>query len=317
MMATGGVGAQDRVPLIIHHAGCSDGICGALVIWLGLGRRGELLPAQYGDDPPAEDVVRDREVWIVDFSYPRDTLVHLHELAAALVVLDHHKTAAANCEGLDFCEFDMERSGARMALDRVYAQLKAEGVPLPGPALDLLVDYVQDRDLWRWELPWSREVNAWLASWPRTLESWRKVLSMFTYHGVVDELVVKEGAAILRREQQLVEIICGRAKSSRWTAVQGTRSISGSCLIVNASVLQSEVGDELASVDGVDFAAVWYQRADGRRQYSLRSRGDFDVSALAQMYGGGGHRRAAGFVSDEQLGWLLIPVPRAQGGGPE
>ncbi|NIV11578.1 MAG: bifunctional oligoribonuclease/PAP phosphatase NrnA, partial [Aliifodinibius sp.] len=29
--------------------------------------------------------------------------------------------------------------------------------------------------------------------------------------------------------------------------------------------------------------------------YSLRSRGDFDVSALAERFGGGGHKNAAGF----------------------
>jgi len=27
----------------------------------------------------------------------------------------------------------------------------------------------------------------------------------------------------------------------------------------------------------------------------LRSKGDFDVAAIAQRYGGGGHRNAAGF----------------------
>ena len=36
-------------------------------------------------------------------------------------------------------------------------------------------------------------------------------------------------------------------------------------------------------------------RADGRWQFSLRSEGEFDVSAVAQQYGGGGHRNAAGF----------------------
>lgn len=33
----------------------------------------------------------------------------------------------------------------------------------------------------------------------------------------------------------------------------------------------------------------------GKFQYSLRSRGDFDVSAIAKKFGGGGHKNAAGF----------------------
>jgi hypothetical protein len=37
-------------------------------------------------------------------------------------------------------------------------------------------------------------------------------------------------------------------------------------------------------------------RSDGKRQWSLRSRGDgVDVSAVAKARGGGGHRNAAGF----------------------
>jgi nanoRNase/pAp phosphatase (c-di-AMP/oligoRNAs hydrolase) len=52
----------------------------------------------------------------------------------------------------------------------------------------------------------------------------------------------------------------------------------------------------------------WWQRADGKFQYSLRSRnhlkeGDdsFDVSELAKLMGGGGHKNAAGFESDHML----------------
>jgi len=107
-----------REPLIIHHQGCSDGICGALILHTGLSG-GELLDAQYGDDPPAPELVKDRDVWIVDFSYPREELLKINELANKLVVLDHHKSAAANCEGLDFVVFDTERSGAMLAYDRM------------------------------------------------------------------------------------------------------------------------------------------------------------------------------------------------------
>lgn len=42
------------------------------------------------------------------------------------------------------------------------------------------------------------------------------------------------------------------------------------------------------------FGATYYDVADGRI-FSLRSVGDFDVSAIAKKYGGGGHKNAAGF----------------------
>ena len=50
------------------------------------------------------------------------------------------------------------------------------------------------------------------------------------------------------------------------------------------------------SVDGVEVAAAFREPADGSRAWrvSFRSRGRVDVSAIAQKFGGGGHKNAAG-----------------------
>ena len=50
------------------------------------------------------------------------------------------------------------------------------------------------------------------------------------------------------------------------------------------------------SVDGVEVAAAFREPEDGSRAWrvSFRSRGNVDVSAIAQRFGGGGHRNAAG-----------------------
>jgi phosphoesterase RecJ-like protein len=66
--------------------------------------------------------------------------------------------------------------------------------------------------------------------------------------------------------------------------------------------------DHLRSIEGVKVAAVIRDlgnRGRAARKVSLRSSaGDVDVSAIARMNGGGGHKRAAGFSTDleyEQL----------------
>jgi phosphoesterase RecJ-like protein len=57
--------------------------------------------------------------------------------------------------------------------------------------------------------------------------------------------------------------------------------------------------ETLRSLRGVDVAALVKEQADGVRcRVSLRSSG-WDVSALAAERGGGGHRQAAGFSSDD------------------
>jgi len=65
--------------------------------------------------------------------------------------------------------------------------------------------------------------------------------------------------------------------------------------------------DALRSVPGVEVAALARPRGDDQVRVSLRSDG-FDVSAVAGLQGGGGHRQAAGFTAsgtiEEVTQWL-------------
>lgn len=53
------------------------------------------------------------------------------------------------------------------------------------------------------------------------------------------------------------------------------------------------------SVAGVKAVALLRELADGGYKVSLRSRGELDVEQIASQRGGGGHRNAAGFSSEE------------------
>ena len=77
--------------------------------------------------------------------------------------------------------------------------------------------------------------------------------------------------------------------------------------------------DNLRSIEGVKVAAVIRdlgERGRAARKVSLRSSaGDVDVSAIARVNGGGGHKRAAGFSTDlefEQLVEFLAGEVSAQ-----
>ena len=60
--------------------------------------------------------------------------------------------------GTHFARFDMGRSGAVLAWDYFF------GGPSTGRPRPWIVEYVQDRDLWAWKLPRSKEVSAYLRS---------------------------------------------------------------------------------------------------------------------------------------------------------
>lgn len=167
---------QDRaVPyLIIYHGGCPDGFCSAWVAakWRrACGSGYELHAATYGEDPPP---VAGRHVLIVDFSYPRDTLLEMDRQAASLHVFDHHATAQQDLGGLSFAVFDMDESGASLTWRKLFPEVDVPPV----------VAYVRDRDLWRWELPESKEVSAYVMSTPHTIEAWDELAKLTT-----DELI--------------------------------------------------------------------------------------------------------------------------------
>jgi transcriptional regulator with XRE-family HTH domain len=92
------------------------------------------------------------------------------------------------------------------------------------------------------------------------------------------------------------------------------RSLEGYTVpVVNATILGNEVADILCRGEAPAeaqpaFAAWYYDRADGQRQWGLWGHGLVDVGAIAENFGGSGHHDRAGFVTP--AGWLPRPVER-------
>jgi phosphoesterase RecJ-like protein len=53
------------------------------------------------------------------------------------------------------------------------------------------------------------------------------------------------------------------------------------------------------TVAGTEVAVIFFEQSDGTLKASFRSRGELDVSRIAESFGGGGHRAAAGASIDE------------------
>jgi uncharacterized protein len=282
------IAAADPRPLILYHAHCWDGFCAA---WLlhRLYPEAEYVPVQYGQDPPD---VSGRDVWIVDFSYPRATLLAMQAEAEHLLVLDHHKTAEEELQGLDWCVFARDKSGARLTWEFLRSHGGLDEMQPPW-----LVDYTEDRDLWRWKLPLSREISAGLHSYPLDFDLWDKFAAEPDWW---QDRLAADGAAIVRAERNIVTQHVGHARPA---------CIAGYAVpAVNATVLFSDIAGELAQA--APFGVAWFVRDDGKVQFSLRSRnGGLDVSAIARQFGGGGHAAAAGFElpMDEALR-VLYPI---------
>lgn len=263
---------------VIYHASCYDGFTAA---WIAKRAMPEavLIPARHGEDAPRVD---GDDVYVVDFSYPRDKMSQMWSSANSMVVLDHHKTAQADCEGLSFCHFDMNRSGAGMAWDYFN----------PGIARPAWVDRIEDRDLWRFKFGDTHAVHAFIASQQMSLKRWDEIHSM-----PFDSIV--EGGSVVA---EYIKTFCAKAsQEARVIEFAGHRVVVLNTLYLNASETASVLLERHADAD---FSMTYYQDRDGRWGHSLRSRSEFDVSVIAKKYGGGGHAQAAGFGTDNLLNEL-------------
>lgn len=288
----------------IYHANCADGFTAAWAVnWALSGltpKPVEFIPAGYGSEPPA---LEGANVIIVDFSYPRAVIDQIASTANSLLILDHHKTAQADLSHLPqpmqdhgefnyadllarieadptenaFAIFDMDRSGAQLAWDFFRDGDRP-----------LLVDVVADRDLWRWQIPNSRAINAVIQSYEMTWATWNDLAALLQADADIIWSTVNEGKAILRAHDKLVQSVIDTSKRRM--------IIAGHDVPVAAApyALASDTAGKMA--EGEPFAATYVDTPEGRA-FSLRSRGDdgLDVAEIAKTFGGGGHRNAAGF----------------------
>lgn len=322
-------------PLVIYHANCTDGFGAAFAAWLKLGNEAEYLPMEYNPSSHKHVFCHDREVYILDFSFPKPVMDAIFQHAKRVVWLDHHKTAFemwCETERILHCEDDMQPENNRFILldNNKSGALLAWEYFHPDTNVPMLIRHIDDRDRWQFKLEGSKELHAALASYtPWTFDQWWRLFYDKRGLGTNKRAdLIQEGSAILRAHNQNVQAalkqarICqiikpGRQRGSRveppWShRVSGPNHLGYfdeayvSGLSTNApAFLASDLGHELANKSGT-FGLVWSMAGDGQIHCSLRSNGDYDVSAIAKTFGGGGHRNAAGFSTNVEtlLGWL-------------
>jgi len=261
--------------LCIYHANCLDGFTAAWAVWKRFPDT-EFVPGHYNEPPPD---CTGRNVVMVDFSYKRPELLQIAAQAESVLILDHHKSAEAELRDLPdnvIAEFDMDRSGAMMAWNHYHPEEQASE----------LIEHVQDRDLWRFELENTKPFTAHLFSLEFTFENWDSVEAQANdFYGY--QRFCNTGEALERKHLKDVRALI---------EVGATRIVLAGfdVPVLNAPFMYaSEAGNIMAK--GEPFSVIWYQTAH-HRVYSLRSdpQGE-DVSKIAQLFGGGGHCHAAGF----------------------
>ena len=172
-----------KIAVLFHND--ADGFGSAFAAWVSLREKHELIfePAQYGELPPYQKLheFRPDQIYILDFSYKAPVLREFMRFLPNTVVIDHHKTSVE--ELADFPEIEVsgfhEVDGVQTPLfSGVRVFQENSGCVLswlffnPNDEIPELLHYVQDRDLWKFELEHSKEINAYIATLPLDFEVW-------------------------------------------------------------------------------------------------------------------------------------------------
>jgi oligoribonuclease NrnB/cAMP/cGMP phosphodiesterase (DHH superfamily) len=259
-----------------------DGTGSKYAAWKKFGDKAIYLACQYGKPLPDFERGSETEVFFLDYSTSRTELEALGEACGKVVVLDHHQTAREALEGCNHPKvevvFDMERSGAVIAWNYFH----------PDDSVPMLLQYVQDRDLWKFKFGNdSKLIHAGLGTLKGNMPLWNKYASN---ENVLQDLV-DTGEILLERDQAAVEAQVPRnVKVVNWEGYK--------CGFLNTGQLVSEMGHAMYSDEtlNVDVGVCWFVLNDNTVILSLRSKqgSGVDVSAIAKKYGGGGHPNSAG-----------------------
>lgn len=278
--------------IVIYHGGCPDGTAGAWVFRLQ-NPEIETFGVRYDNIPECD--FTNKKVVIVDHSYSLEILDNIHSVAQTLIVLDHHESSRKILENLDYCYFDLERSGSQLAWDYVYGGIY-EGNVVKCNNRPWFIDVISDRDLWKWEIPDSRAVTK--ALFHLGFYTFEKLDSLYNSNELTYRAYLKsEGQKILDSEDNIIKEACNTANLTRLRTPNGREFTVK--LIKYYHNLRSEIGNALAD-SGCDFSAMYrYNEPSDEWWITLRGtkKNDIDVSTVASEFvNGGGHSKAAGFT---------------------
>ena len=171
----------------------------------------------------------------------------------------------------------------------------------PSKKLPRLFRHVEDWDLWKYRLPLTKEIGAFIDLVPHNFKKWSKIISDLE-RPASKRKIIEKGKTVLDYETRLLDSLLKNAELVRF---QGYKTWA-----VNSPFLESQLGDIMRK-RFPPIAIIWRQKR-GIRTFSLRSNGKVDVAKLAAVFGGGGHRASAGFrmSAAKKLPWKYLGNPK-------
>ena len=281
------------IDVVIYHHPCVDGYSAAFVAKLYVPNI-KLIPKKINNTPINYDDIKDKNVLMVDIL--TEDYEQIKSYAKNLIILDHHVTNQKKLVDVSYAYFDMNKSGVGLAWEYFFKT---------DDKMPMFLKAVQDRDIWTWIYPESRNLTDGLYE---ELELDDLKFEIFT--NLMDEYLNKIperplfmkyytlGETLNRIKQKNIESIV-KNPNNKYEIILNSY-IYKIYIFNNSGNIVSDLGNYVIANMECDFVIIWnYNHNDELYKYSLRSNDKkADVSEIAKLFGGGGHRNAAGLSSE-------------------
>ncbi|MDD5760513.1 MAG: DHHA1 domain-containing protein [Candidatus Pacebacteria bacterium] len=262
--------------VIFYHKNCPDGFASAWVAWKKFKGKGKYFPLNYQSS--FEHVIEKEKIYFFDVIPGKKVLESLIKQGNEITIIDHHISAKRI---LDFdksgnmkTKLNMKRSASVLVWQYFFPKKK---IP------ELLL-YIEDMDLWKFKKPYTREILATINALDFEFKKWSKLVKEIE-NKKTRKKYIEAGKKVVEYQNEIIAGLVQEAKEVKFLRYK--------TLVVNSSILISEIGNALIKKKP-PMAIIWFETGKEKR-ISLRSDGKVDVSKIAERYGGGGHKKAAGF----------------------
>ena len=288
--------------LIYHGENCADGILSAYLMKKYFDfYNAEYVALPYTYDMPFPEDVTDCDVWIVDFSFPKDVIFEAAKTANLITVLDHHQTAA-DCFGgyrKDYLlrakapiivELVKDKSGCQIVYDFLISLGDDAFNETFHHAELMAIHHIGARDRWVFETPTTK---AFFLLWQKYVKSDIQSVSDFLNNPKLDILQeIQDSERSLAFKNNLIQQMLPEVS---WLNLgPGYGKIP---LLNVPKIFASDVGEALCNLPEKPSFSMTYCVVGDQIRVSLRSSKEsgFNVAEIAEGYGGGGHINAAGY----------------------
>ena len=278
-----------QIDIVFYHKNCPDGIGGQWVTYHYSTVHNLKTPIYHplaaGTNPVLSDL-ENKRIFFIDVCPQPEFIEKNISKMSEMIILDHHKSSMDLLQNIsnDYKNlqviFKMDQCGAEIAWHYFF----------PSQKPPFFIDYLRDKDLWLFKLPYSQEINFALGE-HLNLET----LSSFLEDEEASfQTLLAEGTILKKKHDKEIEKIVERAIPASFLYNKDTFSI----YIVenNQRHLTSDVGNVLCEMfPSIDFAVITFTTPS---YCSLSLRGIKgkcpDLCAIARAFGGGGHPSSSG-----------------------